>query len=113
MTDTIDALEQLLAAERQALRTGALRDLGAIAEEKTRIADALEQDDTLTAAQLRRVSTALDEQAHLIRATQTGIQDVLSRLQAQRQARESLTTYDRDGRGAKIGSPQSATLRRF
>lgn len=113
MTSAVEQLEQLLATERQALRAGQLGDLVTLSEEKAQIADRLERDTTLTAPQLRQASAALEAQAHLIKAAQAGIRDVLTRLQAQKQARESLTTYDRDGRGAKIGTPQGGTLRRF
>lgn len=112
MTDTLTRLTTLLETERRALREGNLKQLVGLIDEKVSLTDELEAEGVADPAILRGLSATLKDHQTLLKAAQAGVADVLSRLAAQRRARDSLTTYDKDGRGSSIGATRGGTERR-
>ena len=110
MTQAIERLTQLLEAERAALLEGNLDAVGALAGEKEQLADTFE---TAGMSELQSLSDALARNAALLSAAQDGVSTVLQTLRNQREARASLSSYDRSGNATTISNPTGGTLRRF
>lgn len=106
----IHRLSHLLRTERQALLAGDLEVVESLIEEKTSLANKL---GTARGADLRSLKEALDHNARLISAAQEGVATVLATLKQQRDARSSLTSYDRSGKATQITQTSGGTERRF
>ncbi|WP_281981057.1 hypothetical protein [Thalassorhabdomicrobium marinisediminis] len=106
----IDGILALLEEERNLLLRGDLQALGDLASQKEALTETLEQ---VSSADLGRLSRALDRNKSLLAAAQSGVATVLETLRAQKQARRSLSTYDRSGRPATIARTSGGTERRF
>lgn len=106
----IEKLSKLLDAERDALLAGDFEAVNALIPEKealvTQFADA-------KAADLRVLSTALMRNSVLLTAAKEGVASVVSTLNQQRAARETLSSYDSSGKAKQIGQPTGRTERRF
>jgi len=106
----VNRLARLLEEERNALLTGNLEQVGALAAEKEALADAF--DDT-NAQALAGLSHDLVRNGALLAAAREGVTTVLATLSKQREARNSLSTYDSQGRASTISNAPKGTERRF
>lgn len=106
----VDRLSQLIMIEREALLAGDLDAVVALAEEKASMAQTLEQEN---AADLRILSSQLEHNGRLLAAAREGVATVLTTLKNQREARNSLASYDRTGRARQISPVGGGTERRF
>lgn len=103
-------LAELLEAERRALLAGDFTEVEKLSQQKADLADSIESaapDD------LASLAPALERNRALLEAAQAGVRTVVTTLQQQRNARRTLSTYDRLGNAATITQAKSQTVRRF
>ena len=105
-----DRLARLLEEERTALLAGDLEQVGAMAAEKESLAHSFH--DTNSAA-LSALANDLARNGALLAAAKDGVTTVLTTLNNQREARNTLSTYDSQGRAATISQASKGTERRF
>lgn len=107
------ALIALLVAEAEAVRRGALMELGALAARK---ADLLETLPALAgrarAEDLARIRTAAVANGRLLSAALRGVEAARARLASIRGAAVRLDTYDSTGRGQTVSFAGSTVERR-
>lgn len=103
-------LARLLEVERAALLKGDFATVGVLIEEKEALAA---QFDSGNAQDLRLLSTALAQNSALFAAARDGVNTVLTTLERQRQARNTLSSYDSSGRATNISQPERMTERRY
>lgn len=106
----VDRLSHLIMIEREALLAGDLDAVGALAEEKEGLAQALEK---VNSAELQALSSQLDHNGRLLAAAREGVVAVLTTLKNQREARSSLASYDSTGKATQISPVGGGTERRF
>ncbi|HGG06587.1 MAG TPA: flagellar biosynthesis protein FlgN [Aliiroseovarius sp.] len=92
----IDALDDLLDRERQAILTGNIDGLARQAVEKTRLLEQLSGATTDT-QRIERLRVKADRNQELLVAVAKGIKSVSRRLQAMKSAKSTLQTYDKGG----------------
>ena len=103
-TTRLEALADLLERERNALISGDLDGLARLADEKERL---IEDATDLNASGLQALREKASRNQELLNSALEGIRSVASRLDALREARDTLNTYDRSGQRQRID-----TLRR-
>ena len=106
MTETtaqtlVDALDDLLEAERDALLKGDLDAIAGLLERKECLIDAL-NDPELEAAPLEGLQAKVTRNQALLDGALQGIRRAAARMAALRRVRRSLETYDEDGRKRTI-----------
>ncbi|MGJ8609775.1 MAG: hypothetical protein ACSHWY_01680 [Octadecabacter sp.] len=106
----VQKLTRLLEVEREALLDGDFAALGSLIEEKEALAG---QFNETNARDLQILSTALSRNSALFAAAREGVNTVRSTLQKQRQARNTLSSYDSSGKATKISQPARMTERRY
>ncbi|MFD1510118.1 flagellar biosynthesis protein FlgN [Lacimonas salitolerans] len=94
-----DALEDLLDRERAALLAGDIEGLGRLADEKERL---LTQVSGHEHTRLDGLQAKAARNQELLNSALEGIRAVASRLQALRDVRNTLNTYDQSGRRQSI-----------
>jgi hypothetical protein len=97
-----DRLESLLARERAALLRGDLHAVGALAQEKEALADALARRGPGAAGSLRRLGEMARRNQALLDGALQGIRLAGARLAACRRLRGAMETYDPQGRKTTI-----------
>lgn len=104
--EAYDALDDLLDRERAALLAGDIDGLGRLAHDKERLIGQLSASEHTRLDDLQ-VKAARNQE--LLNSALDGIRNVASRLQALREVRDTLNTYDKSGRRQSIeglGRPQ-------
>lgn len=94
----LDALDDLLDAERAALLQGNLDDLVRLSTRKAALIDALNRMEFDTRAPLEHLYDKVARNQVLLDSALDGIRSVARRLAAIRRVRQSLDTYDSTGR---------------
>lgn len=95
--DVIDALDDVLDAERAALLEGNLDEVGRLLERKESLIDELSQMEMATREPLEGLSSKVERNQALLDQALEGIRSVAQRLAAMRRVRSSLDTYDEKG----------------
>lgn len=90
----LEILDQLLDRERAALLAGDLAAMTDLAEQKEKILNDMTNADR---AGLAKLQGKAQRNSELLDSAMTGIRSVIDRLQALRDARRTLETYDQNG----------------
>jgi len=115
LTRALAALENLLDAERHAIREGNFEGLDRMAEDKSRLIDLVATHQQAAPAQrelLARVQARTAENQRLLAAAISGVRAAQRRLDMIRRAARTLNTYDAMGRSATIGGGEGTVERR-
>jgi hypothetical protein len=108
--DLIDALDDILDEEREALLSGDLEKIGRLVERKETLIDRLNQIETAEAVALRDLQKKMHRNQGLLDGALEGIRTVASRLSLLRRVRLTLETYDSTGVKQTIDCPKDGTL---
>lgn len=100
--DTINALDDLLDAERRALLNGDLEEISRLMERKEALIDALNAQEATDRAELDSLNAKVERNQDLLNSALEGIRAVARRLAAMRRIRGSLDTYDAHGKKSAI-----------
>ncbi|MDA9207955.1 hypothetical protein N9O61_03625 [Octadecabacter sp.] len=106
----IDRLLRLLDLERSALLKGDLDTVAGLIGEKEELVTQFEETGS---AELRALSFKLAQNGRLLEAAKSGVGDALTTVKKLRQARSSLSSYDRTGKATEIRQTPGSTDRRF
>ncbi len=98
----IDELDDLLEAERGALIAGDLEEIGALIERKETLIDALNGLELPAGQSLVGMRDKLDRNQVLLESALNGIRRVANRMATLRRIRDTLETYDAEGRRRTI-----------
>lgn len=109
--DTIlEALEDVLEAERQALLAGDIEGVKRFLDRKESLIEQFAGVTTNKTIKLQNVKTKLERNQELLDQALRGIRSVANRLQALRRVRRSLDTYTADGSKHTVDLTKSSTL---
>lgn len=100
--DTIDALDELLDKERAAVLEGDLEGVGRSLALKESLIDQLNTQDWADRAALEALNEKVTRNQDLLNSALDGVRSVARRLASMRRVRNSIDTYDADGRKSKI-----------
>ena len=106
----IDRLMRLLDLERSALIEGDLDTVIGLIPEKEEL---VTQFEGTGAVELKALSFKLTQNGRLLDAARSGVGDALTTMQKLKQARSSLSSYDRTGKATQITQTPGTTDRRF
>ena len=106
----IDELDDVLETERAALLAGHLEEVNRLFDRKTRLIDAFAQLDEADAAAVTALRRKVERNQGLLEAAADGVRSVARRLAAIRRVRESLETYDAQGKRNTVDVKSGATL---
>lgn len=106
----IEDLDQLLDAERRALVDGDLDELARLYDGKEALITGLNALDRLESEQLQEVRHKMTRNQALLNSAMEGIRGVADRMAELRRLRQSLSTYDRDGRRHQFETPTEQKL---
>ena len=95
---TIDDLDDLLESERSALVAGDLDRLSRLHDRKAALVEALARFDLSQSEELAALNAKAERNQALLGSALSGIKSVARRLEAIRRVRQSLDTYDANGR---------------
>jgi len=98
----IDALDDLLDAERAALLQGNLDDVSRLHARKERLIDALNSEDALDTQSFLPLQDKVARNQDLLNSALEGVRSVARRLAAIRRVRKSLETYDAKGKKTQV-----------
>ncbi|WP_299779804.1 flagellar export chaperone FlgN [uncultured Roseobacter sp.] len=111
--DVIDALDDVLEAERAALLIGDLDEIGRLLERKESLIDQLAALEEADRAPLEALNAKVMRNQALLDSALEGIRTVARRLAALRRVRSSLETYDEKGERRTIDvTPDGAVEKR-
>ncbi|WP_300011701.1 flagellar export chaperone FlgN [uncultured Roseobacter sp.] len=111
--DVIDALDDVLEAERAALLIGDLDEIGRLLERKESLIDQLAALEEADRAPLEALNAKVMRNQALLDNALEGIRTVARRLAALRRVRSSLETYDEKGERRTIDvTPDGAVEKR-
>ena len=99
---TIDALDDLLESERDALLAGDLEKLTSLAERKEMLIDTLNAVEQTDLMRLQALDAKVKWNQKLLDGALEGIRSVARRMAAFRHVRSSLDTYDAKGEKSSI-----------
>jgi flagellar biosynthesis/type III secretory pathway chaperone len=105
MQDTVDSLDDLLDEERTALLDGKLDQIGRMLKRKESLIDVLNGSDQFDIEALSNLNIKVVRNQGLLTSALEGIQSVADRLAAMRRIKNSLDTYDAQGRRKEIDMP--------
>lgn len=108
--DVIDALDDLLEAERDALLSGDLKKLTGLFKRKEALIDALNVAERFEGNELRLLDGKIKRNQELLNSALEGIRKVANRMAAFRRVRASLETYDAKGDRQVIDIEPAKTL---
>jgi flagellar biosynthesis/type III secretory pathway chaperone len=108
-TTKLEALTDLLERERKALISGDLEGLARLADEKERLMGVAA---TMTASGLQALREKATRNQELLNSALEGIRSVAARLDALREARDTLNTYDRSGQRQSIDTQRRPKIER-
>lgn len=106
----IEDLDLLLDSERQALVAGNLDQLPDLLDRKEKLISSLNALDRLEADALNNVRTKMTRNQELLGSAMEGIRAVADRMAELRRIRQSLSTYDRDGKRHQISTSTDQKL---
>lgn len=106
----IDALEDLLDAERAALLVGKLDDVSRLHAQKERLIGALSEHAVRDGDRFASLNEKVRRNQVLLDSALNGIRSVTRRLAAIRQVRHSLETYDAFGRRRTVDIRSGGSL---
>jgi len=106
----LDALEDLLDAERTALLAGKLDDVSRLHANKERLIGSLTECAVTDGTRFESVSDKVKRNQILLNSALNGIRSVSQRMNAIRQVRQSLETYDSFGRKLTVDVRTGGTL---
>ncbi|APX13275.1 hypothetical protein [Tateyamaria omphalii] len=106
----IDELDDLLDAERTALLAGNLDDVKRLFERKTNLVDALSRSESDQTSGVAALRNKVERNQDLLQSAADGVKSVARRLAAIRRVRESLETYDAQGKRKKVDVKAVSTL---
>lgn len=112
MKHQIDALNDLLESEREALLEGDLERLAEMLEPKERLIGAINMMPGGDMKGLRALDNKVKRNQLLLGGALDGIRAVAERMAQLRQVRSSLETYNADGKKRTIDMPDKTTLER-
>ncbi len=107
---TLEQVNRLLDSERKALIEGRIDQLAELAERKQELAADLERLEGLSQQNLREMRQKARRNERLLQSALEGIRSVTARLEALRQVREGLETYDSSGNKTRITSFRDARM---
>jgi flagellar biosynthesis/type III secretory pathway chaperone len=110
--DTINALDDLLDAERAALLTGDIDQIGRLLEQKESLIDSLNEQEAVDRFTLENLNSKVERNQELLNSALDGIRTVARRLATMRRIRRTLDTYDAQGRKSSIVLDQEQTVER-
>ncbi len=108
--DVIDALDDLLEAERTALLAGDLDEVARLLERKETLIESFATLDEVDRAPLADLQEKVKRNQALLDQALEGIRSVSRRLAALRRVRTSLETYDEKGERQKIDMSQDKSV---
>lgn len=109
----IAALTALLAAEAEAIRRGALPELGALAARMAELMAALPAaPGSVPAHELMRIRVAAEANSRLLAAALRGVEAARARMTSIRRAGLRLDTYDSAGRARAVSFAPGSVERR-
>ena len=106
----VEDLDHLLDAERQALVSGDIDELARLHDTKEELVSKLNALDSLEAGNLQGVRNKMSRNQDLLGSAMAGIRAVADRMAELRRVRQSLATYDRDGKRHQIATPTEQKL---
>ena len=106
----IDELDELLDAERRALLAGNLDELSRLYDNKEKLVASLNALDWIEAEHLAGLQKKMSHNQRLLTSAMEGIRAVADRMAELRRLRQSLSTYDRDGRRHQFETPTEQKL---
>lgn len=106
----IERLLQILDLERSALIKGDLETVAGFIPEKEELVTRFEET---APAELRALSFKLGQNGRLLEAARSGVGEAMTTMQKLRQARLSLSSYDRTGKATEIRQTPGTTDKRF
>ena len=107
----VDALDDLLDRERQAILSGNLDGLARLLGEKTRLMERL-SGSTTDITRIERLRVKADRNQELLQAVARGIKSVSRRIEAMRKPADALRTYDKGGTSHEMGVKKSNVEKR-
>ncbi|WP_390911604.1 flagellar biosynthesis protein FlgN [Pseudosulfitobacter sp. SM2401] len=110
--DTIDSLDDLLDAERAALLTGDIDQIGRLMAQKESLIDTLNDQEAVDRSELEHLNSKVERNQELLHSALDGIRTVARRLATMRRIRKTLETYDAQGRKNSIVLHQEQTVER-
>lgn len=108
--DVVDALDDVLDAEREALLTGNLEKIGRLLEQKEALIEELSVLEELEAKPLQDLTGKLKRNQDLLDHALQGIRSVANRLAALRRVRSTLDTYDSNGAKRSINLSEDGSV---
>lgn len=105
MQDTVDSLDDLLEKERTALLDGNLDLIGRMSDQKESLIGALNELEKPDIEALSDLNIKVVRNQALLGSALDGIKSVADRLATMRRIKNSLDTYDAQGRRKKIDMP--------
>ena len=108
--DIINALDDLLERERQALLNGDLESIARLLEEKEALFDQLNTMSQEQSPDLSVLKGKVQRNQALLDNALKGIRAVAARMSAMRKIRRSLDTYDESGKRTTIEGQKAAKL---
>lgn len=105
--DVLDALEDILDEEREALLRGDLEKVGRLSTRKVDLIDGVLQMSDADQQDLAPLQSKLRRNHELIEQAMAGIRAVTDRIEEIRRVRDSLQTYDRTGRLRETPTPRT------
>ncbi|MFT6024920.1 MAG: flagellar biosynthesis/type III secretory pathway chaperone [Ascidiaceihabitans sp.] len=110
--NTIDALDDLLEAERAALLTGDIDQIGRLMEQKESLMETLNEQEAIDRTELEKLNLKVERNQELLNSALDGIRAVARRLATMRRIRKTLDTYDAQGRKSSIVLHQEQSVER-
>ena len=107
---TIDELDDLLEDERSALLSGDLEKIRRLNDRKAQLVDSLRDLDLRDREEMNRLNQKISRNHALLGSALDGIRAVAQRLADVRRVRDSLDTYDADGRKRSVPTPSEKNL---
>lgn len=108
----LDALDDLLEAERDALLKGDLQGLTRLAENKEQLIQSLNETDQTDLEMLSVLDSKVKRNQLLLDSALEGIRTVARRMSALRRIRASLDTYDASGRKNSVEIAATSSVER-
>ena len=108
--ETIEALDDLLEAEREALLGGNIESIGQLYERKSELVEKLRVLDLKDRDEVSRLNEKISRNHALLGSALSGIRAVAQRLADVRQVRESLDTYDAHGKKSSVRTQSERSL---
>lgn len=110
LEDTIDSLAEILDQERKSLLNGNLDSINRVSQKKEALIRILNTSELLNQERLVELNGKMKRNQALLSSALDGVKSVAERFADMRQIRESLATYDSNGRRKKITVLQKSSV---